>query len=207
MKKYSLPVQLFKMLISLLLSWFIVSIVMSSIFVDEQPKYLDIYELVIAIVFSLIVVIIYDYNEICRSKSTVQRTRQDIKSAIEIRKRLIDKSERLVDKYIDKETKAYENFIKERYANANVAGSLKLVTESNPELKSSLGVQKLLTQLEDTERLILQSKNQYSYFVSEYNAAINTFPVVLVKRIFKWKEEDTNTILDEELVTDEELGI
>ena len=157
--------------------------------------------------FALLVVIIYDYNEICRARSTVQKARQDVKSAIEVRKQLIGKAEKVVEKYVDKETDLYKKFAEARKDADFTAPNLKAISETYPDLKSNAGVQKLLTQLEDVEKLILQSKNQCTYFISEYNTIIHTFPVVLIKPIFKWKDEDTTIIFEEEIVTDEELGI
>lgn len=209
MKKYSLPVQLFKILVSLILSISIIYIVGDSILVDmnETPKWFEFIETVIAIIFALLVVIIYDYNEICRAKSTMQKAKQDVKSALDVRKQLIGKAEKVVDKYVDKETELYTKFAEARKDGLSAVTSLKAISETYPDLKSNAGVQKLLSQLEDVERLILQAKNQCTYFIAEYNTIIHTFPVVLIKPVFKWKDEETNIIFEEELVTDEELGI
>lgn len=207
MRKFSLPIQLLKILVSLIISYCIIGIVFSSIFIDEVPKYLDFVQIMVAIIFAIVVVIVYDYNEICRAKSSVQKARQDVRSAIDVRKQLIDKAEKVVDKYVNKETEMYNKFAESRKAEMNVATSLRAITESYPDLKSHAGVQKLLSQLEDVERLILESKKQYTYFVAEHNTIIHTFPVVLVKPIFKWKDENAELIFEEEIVSDQELGI
>lgn len=209
MKRFSLPIQLLKILISLILSISIIYIVGDSILVDmtEMPKYFQFIETIIAILFALLVVIIYDYNEICRAKSTLQKAKQDVKSAIEVRKQLIEKAEKVVDKYVDKETELFSKFAEARRDGVSAATNLKAISETYPDLKSNVGVQKLLSQLEDVEKLILQAKNNCSYFVAEYNTIIHTFPVVLLRPFFKWKDEETNIVFEEELVTDEELGI
>lgn len=207
MKKFSLPVQLFKILVSLIISWIIVVLVFSSIFIDGIPDNLNFLEWVLAILFAIIVVIIYDYNEVCRAKSSVQKARQDVRASIEVRKKLIDKAERVVDKYVDKETDVYSKFAETRKSEESVLSSFKVVTESYPDLKSNAAVQKLLSQLEDVEKLIFQAKKQYTTFVAEHNTIIHTFPVVLIKPLCKWKDEEVEVIFEEELVTDQELGI
>lgn len=207
MKKYSLPVQLFKLLVSLVLSWFIVSLVFSSIFVEEVPQYVTSIEIIVAIVFALIVVIIYDYNEICSERSLVQKTRQDVKSAIEVRKKLIDKAEKVIDKYSEKETELYKKFAEARGNTSSTEASLKAISEAYPNLKANEGIQKLLNQLDNVEKLILDSKRQYTFCVAQYNASIHSFPVVIVKPIFKWQEINSEVMFEEEIVSDEELGI
>lgn len=209
MKKFSLPTQMAKILVSFVLSISIIFIVGDSILVDmeEIPKFFIFAEVVIAIFFAITVVIIYDYNEICRAKSTMQKAKQDVKAAIEVRKQLNEKAEKVVDKYVDKETEMYSKFADARKESSSVIVNLKAVSETYPDLKSNAAIQKLLTQLEDVEKMILQAKTQCTYFISEYNTIIHTFPVALIKPFFKWKDEETTVIFEEELVTDEELGI
>ena len=209
MKKTSLPMQLLKIMISLIISMAIIEIVFDSIYVsfDDVPRYMEVIKMALSIFFALLVVIIYDYNGICKARSMVQKGKQDVKSAISIRRQLIEKAEKVVEKYVDKETAVYKNFADSRKSENDVALSFKAIAEASPKLNSNAGVQKLLVQLEDAEKLILQYKNQCTYFISEYNTIIHTFPVVLVKPIFKWKDEESVNIFEDEMVTDQELGI
>lgn len=207
MKNFSLPVQLFKLLISLILSICIMSIVFSSIFVEEEPIYASAIEMACAIIFAVVVVIVYDYNEICKERSLISKTKQDVISSIDVRKKLIEKAEKVVDKYTQEETEIYGKFAESRGNEKRAKVSIRNITEAYPQLKSNEAVQKLLNQLESIERLILDSKKQYTTAVADYNASIHTFPVVLVKPIFKWQNENAEVVFEDEIVSDEELGI
>lgn len=72
MKKFSSPTQLAKILILFILSQSIIFIIGDSILVDtnEIPKFFIFIETIVAILFALLVVIIYDYNKICRARRT-----------------------------------------------------------------------------------------------------------------------------------------
>ena len=103
--KNSLLLQLLKLfgayIVSQLLIVFIFAAAVSG---DEIPEKYSLPMVVIAIFLSFAVNIIIDFNAIGRLKSAISKSKADIDSVNETSAALIDKAERVADKYRNAET-------------------------------------------------------------------------------------------------------
>lgn len=63
------------------------------------------------------------------------------------------------------------------------------IVENYPDLKTNQGFTELRTQLEGTENRINTERNLFNESVKEYNTHIKTFPNVLFKGMFGFKEK------------------
>ena len=201
--KNSLLLQLLKLfgayIVSQLLIVFIFAAAVSG---DEIPEKYD-----LPMVFAVNMVI--DFNAIARLKSTIAKSKSDIAAVTETGAALIDKAERVADKYRKSETDVYSEFAEARSGKRIRNGNdFKAVMEAYPELKSNEHTQKLLNQIEQTENAKLKARMTYSEAAAKYNAKIHSFPIVMLRRAMKWEDEViTAGIPKEDIVSDEELGI
>jgi len=70
-----------------------------------------------------------------------------------------------------------------------VLGSLKVVVESNPEIKSSNLVSDLMAELRDTADKLMYSRRTLIDLAADYNTAISVIPGIWLAKIFGFKEE------------------
>ena len=206
--KNSLLLQLLKLfgayIVSQLLIVFIFAAAVSG---DEIPEKYDLPMVIIAILLAFAVNMVIDFNAIARLKSTIAKSKSDIAAVTETA--LIDKAERVADKYRKSETDVYSEFAEARSGKRIRNGNdFKAVMEAYPELKSNEHTQKLLNQIEQTENAKLKARMTYSEAAAKYNAKIHSFPIVILRRAMKWEDEViTAGIPKEDIVSDEELGI
>lgn len=209
--KNNLVIQLLKLICAFIISWFLVLLVFTAASPNEEiPDKYNGLTVLLAIVISFAMTIIIDFNKISRLKSIIQKTKSDINSVNETANALIEKAERVADKYRTDETEVYKDFADSRKDGNKIrtAKDFKAVMEAYPELQSNVHTQKLLSQIETTENAKLNAKLNYSNAVAQYNAKIHSFPVVIFRKICKWEDYDTDFSLQkEELVSDEDLGI
>ncbi len=212
--KSSLIVQLLKLFAAFLIAWMLILLVFSIVTPTAEdgtiPEKYNSAILCVSIVLAFLVNMVMDYNSIQHLKSYIAKTRADIVSVNETSALLIDKAERVTDKYLNSETGLYEKFAEARKGITKIRNSsdFKAVLESYPELKANIHTQKLLSQLESTQNAKLLARTAYSSAVVKYNAKIHTFPIVLIRKACKWEDEIiSDNLTKEELVTDEELGI
>lgn len=71
-----------------------------------------------------------------------------------------------------------------------VLGSLKVVVESNPQIKGSEVVGKLMAELRDTADKVMYARRTLIDLVADYNQKLLTFPSSLVAKIFGLKKEE-----------------
>lgn len=213
---WNLPLYLVRLIASLILCW--LAAVFAFAMVVPAEASLDGYEMEIfltGVAVALIINTIIDYNSVQSLKHSVFKCKADIETAIELEKSLLDKAERVTDKYMNAEVNLYSKFADARIESSqNVKSRIrsgkdfKAVVESYPELQANIHTQKLLNQIEMTEGNIQNKKNDYTTKAAKYNTKIHTFPAVALKVIFRWKDIDMSPVLlKEEIVTDEELGI
>lgn len=213
MKKHknNLLIQLLKLLGAFVISWFlVVTVFAAATSGDEIPAKYNGLMALLSIILAFVVMITIDFNSISRLKSMIEKTKADIESVTETGNVLIDKAERVADKYRANETELYKEFADARKSNKKIRTSkdFKIIMEEYPELKANVHTQKLLSQIETTENAKLHAKLEYTNAVAQYNAKIHSFPVVLLRRICKWDDIKIEAGLQkDELVSDEELGI
>lgn len=218
--KESLLLKLFKFGLILIISWIIVLIAVAILTSGSEidPKY-DKYTFLGGILLSLAITFIRDYNIVQDLKAKIPKLKADIESVKKMRNSLLNKANRVADKYIIHESDVMNNIADSRKNTSNIsmekatlkmnvetASDFKSIIENYPDLKANAAIMKLLDQLEVSEVRLLKNRTDYSTYVSKYNARIHTFPFSLIRRLLKL--EDIPIIDDEiEIVSDEELGI
>ena len=69
-------------------------------------------------------------------------------------------------------------------------GALNVVVESNPEIKGSEVVSKLMEELRDTADKVMYSRRTLIDLVADYNQLLITFPSKIIADLFKFKPEE-----------------
>lgn len=197
MKKQSLPKQLGMLLISILLSYFLINLIFAFAFPTEVPASYDPLITALSIICAFVVVLIIDYNDVYRLKSEVAKTKEDIYAALEIRDSLIDRAESIVNKFADNEKEIFTSFAEARKSDKKVSVKFKTIIEQYPEMKSNQTVLSLISELDKAEIVILNSRNKYTRAAAEYNTMIHLFPVVILKPLCKWEDEDIHSSISE----------
>jgi len=99
----------------------------------------------------------------------ITSARKSVEKAIETNDpKAIDKSQEMINK---------------------VLGSLKVIVESNPEIKSSNLVSSLMEELRDTADKLMYARRTLIDLAADFNTAIHTFPGVIIAPLFGFKEE------------------
>jgi len=87
-------------------------------------------------------------------------------------------------------------------------GSIKVVMESNPEIKASGLVSNLMEELRDTADKLMYARRTLIDLTADYNTAISTIPGIWIAPLFGFKEEKglvTPTDSDQLKVSSEEM--
>ena len=212
--KNNILVSLLKLLGAFLISWLIIITIFAvcTSSEDEIPAKYNALMCVLSIILAFAENIIIDFNAAQRYKNLIKKAQADIESVNETSASLIDKAERVADKYRNSESEVYEKFADARkggqQGRIRTSKDFKAVIEAYPELQSNVHTQKLLSQIETTENAKLNSRMTYSDSVARYNSKIHSFPIVMFRKLFKFEDvEMQSSVLNDDIVTDEELGI
>mgnify|MGYP004613022627 CR=1 FL=1 len=179
---------------------------------DEIPAKYNVLMCVLSIVLAFAENIIIDFNAAQRCRNLIKKAEADITAVNETSASLMNKAERVADKYRNSETEVIEKFAEARkggqQGKIRTSKDFKAVIEAYPELQSNVHTQKLLSQIENTENAKLNIRMTFSDAVARYNSKIHSFPIVMFRKLFKFEdyEMQTNT-LNEDIVSDEDLGI
>lgn len=208
-----------KMLLNFFISFIISSLIVVIFFSIILPtdaetggfnaKY-DPLVVLVSIVLTIITNLILEFNGIQNLKNQIEKADRDIEYVESTNKALIEKAEKAKDKFLKSEKDVFTEFAKARKTNSKIKNStdFKAVLESNPEYKSNEATQKLLEQIEMTEGTLLQARTIYSDIVYKYNAKINSFPGILLKKMCGFKNVEIKSLKQaKEIISDEELGI
>ena len=162
--------------------------------------------MVIAIV---VVYLIYTYNQFqtlkTRIRASIQEIGNQLKRQAELIPNLVEstkgylKHERGIYKQITEARKQVDEAVSSGEAkkmfNAQesvqrVLGSLRVMVESNPEIKGSEVVNKLMNELRDTADKVMYARRTLIDLVADYNRMIVTVPSNLVAKIFGFQPEE-----------------
>lgn len=166
---------------------------------------------ILGAVLAVAISIISSYNKIQQIKAKIPKLIADIESVKKMRDSLVNKANRVVDKYIIHENDVMNNFASARSTNAKLikvknASDFKTIVESYPDLKANTAIMRLLEQLEISERTLLKNRTDYTESVSNYNMQIHSFPFSILRRLFKLEDIQIEKEEDD-IISDEELGI
>lgn len=212
--KNNLLVSLLKLLGAFIISWFIIITIFAvcTSSEDEIPAKYNALMAVLSIILAFAENIIIDFNAAQRYKNLIKKAQADIEAVNETSASLIDKAERVADKYRNSESEVYEKFADARkdgqQGRIRTSKDFKAVIEAYPELQSNVHTQKLLNQIETTENAKLNFRMTYSDSVARYNSKIHSFPIVMFRKLFKFEDvEMQSSVLNDDIVSDEDLGI
>lgn len=212
--KNNLLVSLLKLLGAFVISWLIIVVIFAvcTSSEDEIPAKYNALMCLLSIVLAFAENIIIDFNAAQRYRNLIKKAQADITAVNETSASLIDKAERVADKYRNTETEVMEKFAEARkdgqQGRIRTSKDFKAVIEAYPELQANVHTQKLLSQIETTENAKLNFRMIYSDSVARYNSKIHSFPLVMFRKLFKLEDFEMQTnVINDDIVSDEELGI
>lgn len=163
---------------------------------------------VLVIAAALVVWIISIYNFFVSSKARIKAAVQEIGNQLKRQADLIPNLESSAKGYLSHEKGIYKDLTDARKAVSSAiesgdvqkmadAGnkvaallpSLKIAVESNPELKASGVVTKLMDELRDTSDKVMYARRLVIDLTADYNVKLVSFPSNLVANMFGFKEQ------------------
>lgn len=164
--------------------------------------------IVLIVVAVIIIYLIGFYNKLRTLQARIKASIQEIGNQLKRQANLIPNLVESVKSYMTHEKGIYQEIVSARKsvedaASSNdmkkieksqdainkVLSSLKIIVESNPELKASNLVSDLMNELRDTADKLMYSRRTLIDLSADYNIAITTIPGVWVAPMFGFKEE------------------
>ncbi len=168
--------------------------------------------MLIAFALTFVGAFVIQYNKTQKTKAYITSLKADVTALEERIKHQLEQANKVLDKYLEhaKGTKESEDFAYKK-SPVKKASEFKRYVETNPVLINNDAVVLLMNQICQVEEDLVRKKEQYNACVAEYNSSINSFPIVLVKRLAKFEDyvliSEYDNTFTEEAVSDEELGI
>ena len=155
---------------------------------------------IIAVVFILILIIIY--NNLLTKRNRVKRSASGVDVYLKQRFDLIPNLVEIVKKYSEYEKEILEKIVRLRseyvpendkdFAKANELNSemnkIIGIAEGYPDLKASEQYLNLQKSLEKIESQIQAARRAYNMDVTEYNTSIESIPTNVIAKIFKFEK-------------------
>lgn len=149
--------------------------------------------------FMMVLMIILHYNDIIFLRQRVERNIANIKVTLQKRYDLLPNLEKSVKQYLAHEESLLRQLseLRSRYnpdntkANNNdqpLSKNVRLIIEQYPELKSHQPILQLMQSATDIEDELAVMKNGYLDGVEIYNSRIESFPDLLLTKLFRFKE-------------------
>ena len=149
------------------------------------------------------------YNGLVTMKARIKASKQEIGNQLKRQAELIPNLLESVKGYLKHETAIFDKLTEARKSvlSALESGSaqkmteasdllqkalssLKVIVESNPQIQGNQVVSDLMNNLRDTADKVMYSRRLLIDLVADYNIQLNTFPNVLVIKIFGFSEEE-----------------
>lgn len=214
MKKENISLKLLKIIATFLISCLLWLLIFSTFMpTDEKGATLEPFQGAICsfgIATAIIVLLIANYNTIQKAFQKIKAAASNIKIYKEKTKRLLEKANKVADKYMIHEESIQVGIAKNRSSRSKIirnAQQFQIELENYPDLKANQSIMTLLDQIRETESSYAQSKINYNSNVEYYNSTIHTFPNNILRKIFKFKDAEFYNDEEENEITDEELGI
>lgn len=198
--------------ITLIASWLVVVVIFAMCTEGELvPKY-NKQMFIGGVILAFLISFISSYNKIQQAKAKIPKYKADIESTKKMRNSLIEKANKVTDKYLNHESNIMNNFAEARKNEVSIhkvknAADFKTVVEKYPDLKANEPTMKLLEQLEMSEKNLLQNRINYTESIANYNIQIHSFPFSIIRGIFKMDDMIIENEEENEIISDEELGI
>ncbi len=162
------------------------------------------------IITATIVIFVVNYNLMQKAFQKTKSTFSNIKIFKNKTERLLEKANKVADKYMVHEENIQIGVAEKRTKKTKVirnAQQFQIELENYPDLKANLSVMELLSQIRETENAYAQSKINYNASTEYYNTLIHSFPNNILSKIFRFKDVEFYNDEEENEITDEELGI
>lgn len=165
---------------------------------------------VFGIITATIVLLIVNYNSMQRAFQKTRAAFSNIKVFRERTERLLEKANKVADKYMGHEKDIQVGVAEKRTKKSKIirnAEQFQIELENYPDLKANESIMELLSQIRDTENAYAQSKINYNTYAEYYNTLIHSFPNSILRKLFKFNDVEFYSDIEEKEITDEELGI
>ena len=187
-----------------------------------NPKALSTGKIVLLVVLGVLVVaalwVWSTYNALVSLNENAKTAQADIEVQYQRRFDLIPNLVSAVEGIMEQEREVFAQLAeaRTRYAGTQAGSSdrvgainqvegslarLLVVMENYPQLRSSESVQKLQDQLEGTENRISVARNTYNAVVNELNKKVQTFPSVIIARVFGFDQRERFKATEEAATT------
>ena len=213
MKKENVAIQILKILGTYLAGCLLWLLIFSTFMpADEQGATTEPFQGAICtfgIITATIVLLIINFNLMQRAFQKTKSTYSNIKIFKDRTERLLEKANKVADKYMAHEEDIQIGVAEKRTKKIRTirnAQQFQVELENYPDLKANQSIMQLLSQIEETENAYAQSKINYNTSVEYYNTTIHSFPNNILRKLFKFNDVEFYT--DESIeISDEELGI
>lgn len=161
---------------------------------------------VVGILLVIVVYVIFTYNGLVALRQRVNQAFGDIDVQLKQRHDLIPNLVETVKSYATHERETLDSVTQARQMALNAEGSagqasaeqaltgalgrLLAVAEAYPDLKASHNFQQMQADLSDIENKLAAARRFFNNSVSEYNAAIESFPAALFARNFGFSHRE-----------------
>lgn len=165
---------------------------------------------ILGIITATIVVLVVNYNLMQKAFQKTKSTFSNIKIFKDRTERLLEKANKVADKYMQHEKNIQVSVAEKRSKKPKIiknAQQFQMELENYPDLKANQSIMELLSQIKDTENAYAQSKINYNDSAEVYNTLIHIFPNNILRKIFKFQDVEFYDDSNENEITDEELGI
>ena len=169
--------------------------------------------IIFAIVVLFVIYMIVSYNKFIALKALINASWSDIEVQLKRRYNLIPLLVEAVKGYMDYESELLEKVVEARYRSINAytqedkqeATSLLTSTlgnffakiETYPDLKANSTLVNLQLELSNMESAIQNARRYYNASVRDYNTKVNTFPDLVLARLFHFEPYDYFEIIED----------
>lgn len=214
MKKENIALQILKILGTYLASCLLWLLIFSTFMpADETGATTEPFQgaiCIFGIITATIVVLVVNYNSMQKAFQKTKSTFSNIKIYKDKTERLLEKANKVSDKYMAHEENIQIGVAEKRTKKSKVirnSQQFQMEIENYPDLKANESIMELLSQIRESENAYAQSKINYNSFVEYYNGLIHSFPNNIFRKMFKFNDVEFYSDDEETEITDEELGI
>jgi LemA protein len=215
MKKPNVLIEILKVFGMVILGWILWIFIFTITITPEGSETIEPFQgagFLFGVLTAIAITFGIKYNQVHKIYQDIKGKFSNIQIFIERGDRLLEKANRVVEKYMNHEYDTFVEVSRTRSVPGKQGKRIKnsmqfqYEIENYPELKANDNVLKLLEQIRDCETAIANFKIEYNNEVANYNATIHSFPVVLFKKIARLKDVEFYQSASEN-DPDEMLGI
>lgn len=219
MKKSNVLIELLKLLAAIVIGWVLWIVIFTfTITPDNAEMTVEPFNgaaFLFGAITGLLIELGLKYNAVRKAYQQIKSSFSNIEILEEHSKKLLDKANRVVDKYLNYEGSVQLGISHDRAAKANGkniihnAQQFGAAIENYPNLKANESIMELLHKIQESENRISSQKSSYNAMVENYNTIIHSFPTVILCIIFRFKDAEfySSDLAADEIISDENLGI